>query len=104
MVTTITHGELQNGDLNWREGYLFRVENLRRLPLCAECHGSHGHHFVTCRGKDQNATREVVRFEGRVVDAGASIARTGYDGGTYGAWADVPTVIELRDNVNRGRR
>lgn len=83
----ITHGDLRNGDLNWRQGYLFRVENLRRISAVDR----------------PDLTEDVIRFNGIVVGGGAdghgdTLIGTGYDGGVYGAYASVPATIEVGTN------
>lgn len=68
-----TYADIRNGDRVWVDGYRFTVSNVRTEP------GQFG--------------GQVVRFEGRA-DAGADIAGTGYDGGTYGGLDGRPVVIE----------
>ncbi len=84
MTKQITHGELKNGDLNWRQGYLFRVRNLRRISAVGR----------------PDLTEDVIRFEGGIVGGGVNghggdLIGTAYDGGVYGGYASVPTTIEV---------
>jgi len=81
-IVQITHGELQNGDINIRVGIRFRVSNLRTL-----------------RDLRNEATGEImpyVRFNGEVVDRNNFYAGTQWDGGIYGAYCHIPTSIEER--------
>ena len=78
-----TYGQLQNGDRVWIEGYLFEVCNLRIVSAYMTISEGYG------------PGRPVVRFEGRVVDPTASIARTGYDGGTYGGILNRDATVAL---------
>ena len=73
----IRHDELKNGDVNWREGVRFEVQNLRIEPLYSTGDGP-----------------MIVRFEGRILEP-KSLRGSGYDGGTYGARADVPATVEV---------
>lgn len=78
-LVTIRHDEIQNGDLNWRAGSLFRVTNVRTV-------------------------NNVVRFEGVIVENEGetdSLKGTGFDGGTYGARLDVPATIVRRDFLSK---
>jgi len=98
MTLTIPHGDLQDGDQNWREGFLFRVSELRRYSACPECAGVDGAHYVSCPVQaNPKPPRELIRFTGHVVNRASSIAGTCYDGGRYGAWGDYPAVIEPRE-------
>ena len=75
-VTTVRTDKLQNGDINWREGYAFRVSDLR---------------YVT----HADGVR-VVRFRGTLVEA-SDLTGTGYDNATYGARGDWPARIVRRE-------
>lgn len=81
----VTHADLQNGDRVWVQGYLFEVVNVRTHP-------------ETMPFGEYGPGRPVVRFEGRVVDPTSSIFGTGYDGGTYGAFAWVPCHVATGAN------
>lgn len=82
---TTTYGALQNGDRVWISGYLFEVTNIRIASRKGDRATMHS----------EPNTDDVIRFEGRCVDAASSIAGTGYDGGTYGGYAFVPCRIEV---------
>lgn len=83
MTTTILHKDLKNGDVVYVQGYRFRVQDIR----------------VSSRKGDKTTLHsepnrdDVIRYKGVCVDD-CSITRTGYNGGTYGAYADVPCTVE----------
>lgn len=82
---TIQHGDLRDGDLNWREGILFRVSELTRYP-------ADGEHV-------NDPAWDTIRFSGIIVDRTHALAGTGYDGGRYGAYAWVNASIEPRKEI-----
>src|SRR5262245_25357850 len=87
-----TYGDLKNGDHVWIQGYLFEVVNLRIVSARMDSIHEYG------------PGRPVVRFEGRVIDPKSDIARTTYDGGTYGAYAWVPCVTAVNMPAEKGGR
>lgn len=82
---TVTYGEIRNGDRVRIQGYTFAVENLRIAAKAGEANYIH----------QPPHRADVIRFTGRVVDPAADIARTGYNGGTYGGYADVRVAREV---------
>jgi len=81
---TITYGELQNGDRIWIQGYRFTVANVRISSKASQ---------ITVGSNKEPNRADVIRFEG-IADPDSTIARTSYNGGTYGAYADVSCTIE----------
>jgi hypothetical protein len=79
----VRHDELRNGDINWREGIAFVVCNLWTVE------------------RDGVQPMQVVRFAGVVVDPVQAKRLGGYDGGVYGARADILATIVNRDVIRR---
>jgi hypothetical protein len=79
MFETTTYGELVNGDIVIIQGYRFVVRDLWRVPA----------NLTAPVWSSQHRRTDVIRFHGHVADPASDIAGTGYDGGTYGAYADV---------------
>lgn len=80
----VTYGALQNGDHVWIQGYLFEVRNVRVSSRKGERTAMHA----------EPNRDDVIRFEGHTVQD-VDIARTGYNGGTYGAYAFVLVSREV---------
>lgn len=72
----ITFGELKNGDIIYNQGYEFIATDVRRVLL-------------TTGG-------DAIRYKGVCTDSDRnnSIRDTGYNGGTYGALAQLRTTIK----------
>ena len=81
MTKKTTYGELKNGDVVIVQGYRFTVANIRVASPAGAVDGIH----------DAPNRADVIRFTGMTTDA--SIARTSYNGGTYGGYADVPCWV-----------
>lgn len=77
---TVTHGELKDGDIIYNTGHEFVVTNLRKIPR-----------------EDGKVT---IRYNGVCTadDRNDSIRKTSYNGGTYGAFADINATIKARPN------
>lgn len=83
-----TYGALVNGDRIWLQGYLFTISALARTtPDTA--YGSEALAWLPAR--------EVIRFTG-MVGADSALARTGYNGGRYGAYAHCACTVEVQED------
>jgi hypothetical protein len=85
MTKKTTYGELKNGDVVIVQGYRFTVANIHVA-------GRKGEQW-TMHGEPNRA--DVIRFTGMTTDK--SLAGTPYNGGTYGAYADVPCWVVVED-------
>jgi hypothetical protein len=72
-----TYGQLKNGDVVYIQGYRFRVDGIRISSKAGE--------KTTMHSEPNRA--DVIRFTGIALDS--SLIGSGYDGGTYGGYADV---------------
>ena len=81
-MSTKLHADLVNGDVVIVQGYRFRTTDIRVSSKQGE--------KTTMHGEPKRA--DVIRYIGVCVDD-CSISRTGYNGGTYGAFADVPITV-----------
>lgn len=77
-----TYGELRNGDEVYIQGYRFRVDGIRVASRAGE--------KTTMHAEPNRA--DVIRFTGIALDP--TLKGSGYDGGTYGRYADLPCYAE----------
>lgn len=77
-----TYGELKDGDIVTIQGYRFRIDGIRVASRAGE--------KTTMHSEPNRA--DVIRFTGIALDS--TLKGTGYDGGTYGGYADVACYVE----------
>jgi hypothetical protein len=80
---TILHAELRDGMIAHVQGYRFRVTDLRIAARAGDPQGIHQEPYRA----------DVIRYTGVCVDD-CDISATSYNGGRYGAYADVPIAID----------
>ena len=80
---TKLHGELVDGDIVYVQGYRMRVRNVRVASRQGD--------KTTMHSEPNRA--DVIRYNGDCVDD-CDIKRTSYNGGVYGAYADVPIHVD----------
>ena len=81
-IEHVPYGDLRNGDIIWIAGYAMVVGNIRSYP-------------------QTDNSPDIIRFNGTMVDPDTDVTHTGYDGGTYGAHAEIIASIVNRDLVRK---
>jgi hypothetical protein len=84
---TKTYGQLVDGDIVFIQGYRFQVADIRVSSKTGEKTSIHG----------EPNRADVIRFKGIALDP--RLAKTGYNGVTYGAYADVPVEVAERVTI-----
>ena len=78
--TTVTYGDIKNGDIVLIEGHRFVVSELER----------------SWSSRDSRWQHDRIEFTGHCADATDPIRHTRYDGGRYAGFAFRPAVIYPR--------
>lgn len=81
MMTNTTYGQLKNGDVVIIQGYKFIVDKIRVSSKMGDNASMHS----------EPNRADVIRFVGIALDS--KLRQTGYNGGVYGAYADVPVTV-----------
>ena len=87
MTLTIPHAELRDGDIAYVQGYKFLVSKVHVSSRQGE--------KTTLHSTPNRA--DVIRYVGIALDP--RLRQTGYNGGVYGAYADVLITIERTEEA-----